>query len=55
MFEHVNCVSIKPYYHVYKDGEDDYEKLFQNIDKSCTNKQLVRNKVVVKTNTKPLS
>lgn len=55
LFEHENCVSIKPYYQ-YKDektGEikDNYSDIVRNISRSFTDKKSMRDKVVNKTYT----
>lgn len=54
LFEHENCVSIKPYYHRYKDkatGEikDNYSDIVRNISRNFTDKKSMRDKVVNKT------
>ncbi len=49
LFEHKNCVSIKPFYHVFGDGRDNYMELVQNISRNFTDKQLMRDRVVNKT------
>lgn len=56
LFEHENCVSIKPYYYQHKDeksGEikDNYSEIVRNISRSFTNKKSMRDKVVNKTYT----
>jgi len=63
LFEHENCVSIKPYYYYYyyyyyryKDkatGEikDNYSDIVRNISRSFTDKKSMRDKVVNKTYT----
>ena len=56
LFEHENCVSIKPYYYQYKDektGEikDNYSDIVRNISRSFTDKKSMRDKVVNKTYT----
>jgi len=56
LFEHENCVSIKPYYYRYKDkatGEikDNYSDIVRNISRSFTDKKSMRDKVVNKTYT----
>jgi len=53
LFEHKNCVSIKPYYYKYKDqqtGEikDNYSDIVRNISRSFTDKKSMRDKVVNK-------
>jgi hypothetical protein len=49
LFEHKNCVSIKPFYHVRKDGTDNYMELVQNISRNFTDMKLMRDRVVNKT------
>jgi len=49
LFEHKNCVSIKPFYHVFENGRDNYMELVQNISRNFTDKQLMRDRVVNKT------
>ena len=48
VFEHENCVSIKPYYHQWEDGSDNYLELVQNISRNFTNMRLFRDRVVTK-------
>ena len=48
LFEHENCVSIKPFYYVKPDGTDNYRELVQNISRNFKNKQSLRDKVVNK-------
>lgn len=48
LFEHKNCVSIKPFYYVKDNGEDNYTELVQNISRNFKNKQALRDKVVNK-------
>ena len=48
VFEHENCVSIKPFYHKWEDGSDNYLKLVQNISRNFTNMRLFRDRVVNK-------
>lgn len=48
VFEHVNCVSIKPFYHQWEDGTDNYLDLVQNISRNFTNMKLFRDRVVNK-------
>lgn len=47
LFEHKNCVSIKPYYH-QKDGQDNYIDIIQNISRNFTDMKLMRDRVVNK-------
>lgn len=49
IFEHPNCVSIKPYYYQWKDKEeikDDYIKLVSNITRNFKDKNKFRDRVV---------
>ena len=48
VFEHENCVSIKPFYHVRDDGTDNYMEIVQNISRNFTNMKLYRDRVVNK-------
>ena len=53
IFEHKNCISIKPYFH--KKGEtDNYRELIQNISRNFTDMKLMRDRVVNKTYCEPL-
>jgi hypothetical protein len=54
LFEHKNCVSIKPYYYVNEQGWDNYLDIVQNISRNFTNPQLMRGRVVNKTFCEPL-
>ena len=49
LFEHKNCVSIKPFYYKRKDGTDNYMELIQNISRNFTDMKLMRDRVVNKT------
>lgn len=49
LFEHKNCVSIKPFYHKKEDGSDNYIELIQNISRNFTDMKLMRDRVVNKT------
>lgn len=48
IFEHVNCVSIKPFCYINEKGEDNYSELTQNIYRNFTDKKLFRDRVVNK-------
>jgi hypothetical protein len=48
LFEHDNCVSIKPFFYKKEDGTDNYSELTKNISRNFTNKILMREKVVNK-------
>ena len=49
LFEHKNCISIKPYYYIKEDGTDNYLELVQNISRNFTDMKLMRDRVVNKT------
>jgi len=55
LFEHKNCVSIKPYYYKKDDGSDNYLELIQNISRNFTNMKLMRDLVVNKLYCEPLT
>lgn len=48
LFEHRNCVSIKPFYYEKDDGSDNYLEIVQNISRNFTNMKLMRDRVVNK-------
>ena len=52
LFEHKNCVSIKPY---YRNDKDNYIELVQNISRNFTDMKLMRDRVVNKTYCEPLT
>ncbi len=54
LFEHRNCVSIKPYYHKKDDGTDNYRELVQNIARNFKDPTLMRDRVVRKDRCEPL-
>ena len=54
LFEHDNCVSIKPYYYKKDDGTDNYIELVQNISRNFTDMKKMRDRVVNKTYCEPL-
>lgn len=54
LFEHKNCISIKPYYYKKEDGKDNYLELVQNIYRNFTDMKLVRDRVVNKMYCAPL-
>ena len=54
LFEHKNCVSIKPFYYQDPSGHDNYIDIVQNISRVFTNMQLMRDRVVSKDRCKPL-
>ena len=55
LFEHKNCVSIKPYYHQKKDGTDDYWDIVCNIARNISDPSLMRARVAIKEHCEPLS
>lgn len=55
LFEHKNCVSIKPYFHQLDEEHDDYIKIVQNISRNFTDMKLMRDRVVNKTYCEPLT
>lgn len=48
VFEHENCVSIKPFFHKWPDDTDNYLELVQNISRNFTNMRMFRDRVVNK-------
>lgn len=54
LFEHDNCISIKPYYHQMSENKDNYNDIVQNISRNFVNKSLMRDRVVNKTYCNPL-
>lgn len=54
LFEHNNCVSIKPFYYKREDGTDNYIELIQNISRNFTDMKKMRDRVVNKTYCEPL-
>ena len=54
LFEHKNCISIKPFYHKKKDGTDNYLDIIKNISRNFINMQVMRDKVVNKKYCTPL-
>ena len=55
LFEHKNCVSIKPFYHKKEDCTDNYSDIVRNISRHFKDKAMMRKKVVNKEYCKPLS
>lgn len=49
IFEHDNCVSIKPFFYTKENGHDNYRELVQNISRSFTSSKRLRDRVVNKT------
>lgn len=54
IFEHMNCVSIKPFYYQKPDGTDTFLEIVQNIYRNFTDMSLYRDRVVDKTCCIPL-
>ena len=54
LFEHKNCVSIKPYYYVTEEQEDKFNELSINIYRNFINNKQMRDRVVCKKYTEPL-
>lgn len=48
IFEHENCISIKPFYHKDENGKDNYMEITQNIYRNFTDMKLFRDRVVNK-------
>lgn len=48
LFEHENCVSIKPFYYAKDDGVDNYLDIIQNISRNFTDMKVMRDRVVNK-------
>lgn len=55
LFEHKNCISIKPYYHQKADGSDNYLDIIQNISRNFSDMKLMRDRVVNKAFCEPLA
>ena len=59
IFEHKNCVSIKPFYYEIEDEKgqvigDNYTEITQNISRHFYEKKLMRKKIVNKTLCQPM-
>lgn len=54
LFEHKNCLSVKPYYHQKEDGTDNYIDIVQNISRNFKDMAMMRDRVVNKDYCKPL-
>ena len=57
IFEHENCVSIKPFYHEWEENgekKNNYLDIVQNIYRNFTNLNLYRDRVVPKERCEPL-
>lgn len=55
LFEHKNCITIKPFYHLKGNGTDDYSDKVKNITRNFTDLQLMHDLVVNKEFCEPLS
>ena len=55
LFEHRNCVSVKPYFYIKEDGTNNYLELVQNISRCFTDMKQMRDRVVNKTYCEPLT
>lgn len=55
IFEHRNCVSIKPYYHQIDDKTDNYSELTININRNFNDPKKMRDRVVCKDYCEPLT
>lgn len=49
LFEHKNCISIKPYFNQKADGTDNYLDIVQNISRNFTDMKLMRDRIVNRT------
>lgn len=54
LFEHKNCISIKPFYYIKEYVSDNYLEIIQNISRNFTDMKLMRDRVVNKTYRKKL-
>ncbi|KLT67939.1 AbiH family protein [Flavobacterium sp. ABG] len=54
LFEHKNCVSIKPFYYK-REKDDNYSEIVRNITRNFSNKAVLRDKVVNKEYCEPLT
>ena len=54
IFEHKNCISIKPYFYQKEDGSNNYIELIQNISRNFNDMKLMRDRVVNKMQCEPL-
>ncbi|MBE0651895.1 MAG: hypothetical protein IH595_13785 [Bacteroidales bacterium] len=55
LFEHKNCVSIKPFYHKKEDNSNNYSDIVKNISRNFNDKISMRDKVVNKQDCEPLT
>ncbi|MEN9919410.1 MAG: hypothetical protein RL662_1846 [Bacteroidota bacterium] len=57
LFQHKNCISIKPFYHRWEENgkkKDNYTEIIQNISRCFSDKDLLRSIVVNKQHCEPL-
>lgn len=54
IFEHKNCVSIKPFYHRVNENQDNFSDIVRNISRNFNSKAIMRDKVVNKKYCEPL-
>lgn len=54
IFEHENCISIKPFYYVNDKGEDNYSDMSSNIYRNFKDKVLYRDRVMKKPQCEPM-
>jgi len=54
IFEHDNCISIKPFYYKISENTDDYLKIYKNISRNFNDKTKLRDRVVNKQSCRPL-
>lgn len=54
LFEHNNCVSIKPFHFQMSENEDNYSDIIKNISRNFNDKSVMRDKVVNKKYCEPL-
>jgi predicted ATPase len=54
IFEHINCRSIKVFFHRKNNGSDNYTEIVQNISRHFNKKKMMRDKIVNKSLCVPL-
>lgn len=55
LFEHDNCTLIKVFYHKRENGTDNHSDIVRNISRNFTKKSLMRERLVAKEDSEPLS
>jgi hypothetical protein len=55
LFEHDNCILLKVFYHKREDGTDNHSDIVRNISRNFTKKSLMRERLVAKEDSVPLS